>query len=227
MTSESFSDATIVESWGINASPWTAAVREGQIDSRTRVTDRAVLDAVLRLKPKSVLDIGCGEGWLSRAVAAQNIKVVGIDVVPQLVEAAKQAGGGDFRVLSYEDLALGRMQLSVDVAVCNFALIGKESVEGLFATIPSLLTDEGAFVVQTLHPLMVCGELPYQDGWRKGSWAGCGKDFINPAPWYFRTMESWTSLFFSNGLRLCELLEPVHPVTQKPASAIFIAAPAK
>jgi 2-polyprenyl-3-methyl-5-hydroxy-6-metoxy-1,4-benzoquinol methylase len=223
MTSESFNDATIVESWGMNARPWTAAVREGQIESRTQVTDRAILDTVLRLKPKSVLDIGCGEGWLSRAVAARSIEVVGIDVVPHLVDAARLAGGGDFRVLSYEDLASGRLQVSMDVAVCNFALIGRESVEGLFAAIPALLTAEGAFVVQTLHPLMVCGDLPYQDGWRKGSWAGWGKDFISPAPWYFRTMESWISLFVSNGFRVDELLEPVHPVTQKPASAIFVA----
>ena len=35
MTSDPLSDARIVDSWGKNASPWTAAVRENQIASRT------------------------------------------------------------------------------------------------------------------------------------------------------------------------------------------------
>ncbi|MDD5275334.1 MAG: hypothetical protein PHR16_04550 [Methylovulum sp.] len=47
MNTEAFSDARIVESWGINALPWTAAVREGQIESRKQVTDQAIIDAIL------------------------------------------------------------------------------------------------------------------------------------------------------------------------------------
>ena len=52
---------------------------------------------------------------------------------------------------------------------------------------------------------------------------GFSKDFINPAPWYFRTLESWVVLFVDSGFRLLELREPLHPTSRKPASAIFIA----
>lgn len=222
MNTEPFSDAKIVESWGINALPWTAAVREGQIESRKQITDHAIIDAILSRLPRSVLDIGCGEGWLVRELAARNMHVVGTDVVPKLIEEAQRSGGGDFRVLSYEEIAAGKLRVSVDVVACNFALLGKESVEGVFGAVPSLLKSHGTFVVQTLHPVMACGDLPYRDGWREGSWAGFSTDFSNPAPWYFRTLENWIKLFVDSGFRLREVREPRHPKTQKPASIIFV-----
>ncbi|MDT8399726.1 MAG: methyltransferase domain-containing protein [Pseudomonadales bacterium] len=186
MNTEPFSDAKIVESWGRNALPWIAAVREGQIESRRQITDQAIIDVISSRLPHSVLDIGCGEGWLARELAARGMHVVGTDVVPKLVEEARRAGGGDCRVLSYEEIAAGKLKVSVDVVVCNFALLGKESVEGVFGAVPSLLNPQGAFVVQTLHPVLACGDLPYRDGWRQGSWAGFSTAFSDPAPWYFR-----------------------------------------
>jgi hypothetical protein len=99
----------------------------------------------------------------------------------------------------------------------------KESVDGLFGAIPALMKSHGSFIVQTLHPLTACGDLPYQDGWREGSWYGFSAAFTDPAPWYFRTLESWIALFKSNGFQLLEMREPCHPKTEKPVSVIFIA----
>ncbi len=223
MSIDPLSDAKIVDSWGKNTSPWTAAVHEGQIESRTLITKQAIVDAILSRSPPSVLDIGCGEGWLTRELVAKEIHVVGVDVVPGLIEQAQRAAGGDFRVVSYEEIAAGKLKVSVDVIVCNFALLGKASVEGVFRTIPSLLNSHGSFIVQTFHPIVACGDFPYRDGWREGSWAGFSPDFTNPAPWYFRTLESWIKLFRDSGFRLLEVREPLHPKTQKPASVFFIA----
>lgn len=60
------------------------------------------------------------------------------------------------------------------------------------------------------------------DGWREGSWAGCGDDFGAPAPWYFRTLENWRYLFAVHDLRLVTTLEPLHPMTKAPASIVFV-----
>ena len=217
-----FSDAKIVDSWHQNAKAWTVAVREEQIASRKLVTNQAIVDAVLSRTPQSVLDIGCGEGWLARQLSAQGIQVLGVDVVPELIEQARTIGNTQFELLSYEDIGAGRLQAKFDVAVANFSLIGKESVINLFQAVPALLTPEGTFIVQTIHPVVGCGEQQYQDGWRVGSWAGFSPDFVDPAPWYFRTLESWTRLFVDSGLRLVELREPLHPDTGKPASVIFM-----
>jgi 2-polyprenyl-3-methyl-5-hydroxy-6-metoxy-1,4-benzoquinol methylase len=224
MSLDPLSDAKIIDSWHTNATPWTSAVREQRIESRKLVTDAAVVDTVMSRRPSSVLDIGCGEGWLSRALASRGVaRVVGVDVVPALIDQAAAAGGGEFRVASYEEIARGALDVRVDVAVANFALIGKEAVDDLIRTSPQLLNPGGALVVQTLHPVVAAGDLPYEDGWRKGSWAGFSEDFSDPAPWYFRRLETWVALIASSRLRLIEMREPIHPTTRKPASVIFVA----
>jgi 2-polyprenyl-3-methyl-5-hydroxy-6-metoxy-1,4-benzoquinol methylase len=223
MSIDPLSDARIVESWRKNARPWVSAVRDQKIESRKLVTNHAIVEAVMRRSPLTALDIGCGEGWLARELSEHGMQVVGVDVVPDLIEQARRAGGGEFRVASYEDIAAGRLDVQVDAVIANFSLIGKESVEGVLRRAPSLLTNDGALFIQTLHPVTACGKLPYVDGWREGSWAGFDDDFSDPAPWYFRTMESWLQLLGESGFQTVKTHEPLHPATGRPASVIFIA----
>ena len=212
-------DTKIIASWGKNTAPWVQAVREGEIASRTLVTNRAIVDTVRSLGPATGIDIGCGEGWLVRAL--DGVAMLGVDVVPGLVEAARQAGGGDFRTMSYEEIAQGGLDLAFDVAICNFSLLGEESVAGLFRAAPGFLRPGGHFVVQTMHPVAACGDAPYRDGWREGSWAGFNAGFTDPPPWYFRTLGSWVKLYAEHGFHLLELREPIHPKTGMPASLIL------
>lgn len=220
-TMKNFSDQKIVQSWQKNAQPWVAAVRRGEIESRVLVTNNAILDAVLQRTPNTVLDVGCGEGWLVRELGKAGINTLGIDVVQALVDAATKAGGGRFKRLAFEELSPHVVHEKFDVMVANFSLMGNASVEHVFQQASLLLNPGGAFIVQTLHPVAGCGEGPYADGWRQGSWTGFSDHFSDPAPWYFRTLETWATLFQANGLRLNKLVEPLNPKTKNPASVIF------
>lgn len=222
MSIDPLSDAKVLDSWNRNALPWTAAVREERIESRNLATNAAVVDAILSRSPRSLLDIGCGEGWLCRALNAKGIETIGLDAVPALIDRARELGG-DFQVASYDDIAKGVIKTKSDAAVANFALIGKETVDLLVGAVPALLNPGGVFIVQTMHPVVAGGDEPYVDGWRAGSWAGFSQDFSDPAPWYFRTIESWVRLFRSAGLANLEIREPINPQTRKPASIIFLA----
>ncbi|MGO4520660.1 class I SAM-dependent methyltransferase [Dyella sp. 2RAF44] len=216
------SEALILDAWHANAQAWERAVREGRIASRKLVTDQAIVEAVLSRSPRTVIDLGCGEGWLARTLAHEGVQVVGVDAIPSLVEAAQAQGGGDFRVISYDEVAAGALTERADVVVCNFSLLGGASVDALLAAVPALLEPGGALLIQTLHPLTADVQ-PYADGWREGSWVGCGEGFEQPAPWYFRTLGSWVSTLEAAGLTLLGLQEPIHPHTGRPASAIFLA----
>jgi len=217
-------DAKIIESWKKNAEPWTRAIRAQAIASRRLVTDRAIVDAVMATTPESALDLGCGEGWLARTLLAQGIQVLGVDVVPELVVRAREASpGGDFRVASYEEIARGALETRFDTNVANFSLIGAEAVDDLIAATPGLLNAGGSLVIQTLHPAFNAGDR-YETGWRTGSWTGFSDDFVDPPPWYFRTLADWIGLLIRSGLRLESLREPIHPETGKPASIILTAA---
>ena len=212
----------ILECWHQNAEPWTDAIRNAEIASRVLATNHAVEAAVLATRPGSVLDVGCGEGWLVRRMLALGIPARGLDVIPALVDSAN-AQGGEFAVASYEDIAAGRVAWQADTVSCNFALIGEEATAQLLRGVHRLLHPGGHFVVQTLHPVEACGQMPYQDGWRQGSWDGFSQRFVNAAPWYFRTLESWRALFAACGLRLVSEHWPVHPRTGRPASVVFVA----
>ncbi|MCK9605800.1 MAG: class I SAM-dependent methyltransferase [Methylomonas sp.] len=216
-------DRRILVSWATNAGPWTAAVREGQIASRRLATDRAIIDAVVDCAPQSVLDIGCGEGWLVRALTERGIQAAGVDAIPILIEQARQAGPETYYLASYQDIAHGRFRFQADALVCNFSLFGKTSVEALFAAAAGLLPAHGRLIVQTLHPHATCSDQPYKDGWRAGSWQGFSPDFSNPPPYYFRTLSNWVDLFVGNGFEIVEIREPNDPDSNQPLAILFMA----
>jgi len=212
----------IINTWFKNAIPWIKAVRNDEIESRVLITNKSILECILKKSPGHVLDIGCGEGWLVRALSFQGINAVGVDIVPELITAALDKNLGDYRVLSYEDISTGKIEEFFDVIACNFSLLGKDSVNDLFKQVPLMLNNDGHLIVQTIHPLTTCGINVYEDGWRKGSWHGFSHQFTDPAPWYFRTLESWKNLFNNHQFEINEILEPINPKTGEFASIIFV-----
>jgi 2-polyprenyl-3-methyl-5-hydroxy-6-metoxy-1,4-benzoquinol methylase len=213
----------IIRSWNSNAGPWARAIQAGRIQSRRLVTDQAIVDAVRSVGAHRVLDLGCGEGWLARSLTAAGMSVTGVDVVPALIAEARRLGGGAFHVQDYRTIADRQWRCGLfDAAVCNFSLLGEDSVESLIRSIGGYLDNPGHLVVQTLHPVAACGDNPYEDGWRAGNWLGFGAEFTDPAPWYFRTLESWLSMLRRHGFEVLECREPAAPDAIAPASAVFI-----
>jgi len=220
---KALSDEKIIDSWNKNVSPWIEAIRKGEIASRVQTTNRAIIEAIKGCQPKTVLDIGCGEGWLVRGLTILGIDALGIDVVPELINSAINEGGGKYEVLSYEDISYETLNEKYDVVVSNFALLGERSVVNVFREISSILSKGGYFIVQTIHPISGCGEEEeYIDGWREGTWKGFNKMFTDPAPWYFRTIDSWKTLFETNGFSIEKIIEPVNEDTGVASSIVFV-----
>jgi 2-polyprenyl-3-methyl-5-hydroxy-6-metoxy-1,4-benzoquinol methylase len=227
-----FNDKQVLTSWIANADAWTNAIKNQEIESRRLVTNQAMIDAITCYHPSSVLDMGCGEGWLVRELANRGVVAVGLDAIPELIANAKILGG-EFYLVSYEDICLENFQYpSVDAMLSkerfstiafNFSLVGKEAVEGVIKSVKRYLGNFGNIFIQTVHPLIATGEFPYEDGWRLETWDGFGSNFVEPSPWYFRTVGSWVNLLVSSGFNILECREPINPKTQKPASLILIA----
>jgi hypothetical protein len=126
-------------------------------------------------------------------------------------------------VLDYAGLADRELGCETcDTAVCNFSLLGNDSVEAMLRALSWYLRRRGRLIVQTLHPRAACGDAPYEDGWREGSWRGFGPGFTSPAPWYFRTLDSWLRMLRRCGFELEEMREPTLPDSSVPASVLFM-----
>ncbi|HEX2059363.1 MAG TPA: class I SAM-dependent methyltransferase [Thermoanaerobaculia bacterium] len=197
-------------SWIANAARWTDAVRNRTIESRRLVTDAAIVDAILERRPRTVLDLGCGEGWLARALAAHGVSVTGVDASPALVDAAREKGGGTFHVQPYDRLALDG---KYDVVAANFSLL-EENLQPVFRALHPLTQD--AMIIQTVHPAFVERDAPYVDGWREDATWG------EPMPWYCRTVGSWLRLFRECGFAIESIREPLHPERAQPLSIVFV-----
>ena len=215
-------ESTLLQSWHHNARAWTEAVRSGAIESRRQVTDQAMLLAVMGRQPERVLDLGCGEGWLLRALAERGLEAVGVDGDPTLVEAARVAGSSPVHVASYEDLVEAKVDIGrdYDLICANFSLLQQDIIP-LLAAMNALLVPGGALVIQTLHPWSVAAG-DYQDGWREETFDGLQGDW-QPMPWYFRTLSSWLNALDMAGLQLTGLREPQHPQSPVPQSLLMIA----
>ncbi len=217
-------EAQILDTWHQNAKQWIRAIDNQEIESRNLVTNQAIIDAVLSLKPNTVWDVGCGEGWLCRALQQNGMATFGTDAIPGLIGAATLKGGS-YAVATYQQIIAGSYlpPEKFEAILFNFALFGNEMVEALLKAIHDLILPAGHLIIQTLHPHTTCGNAAYQDGWRAGSWAGFSDTFCNPAPWYFRTLEGWITLLHNCGFQIHFIKEPIHPNTKKPASLILIA----
>jgi 2-polyprenyl-3-methyl-5-hydroxy-6-metoxy-1,4-benzoquinol methylase len=214
--------ARMLRSWDSNADAWTDAVRERRIASRRAGTDDAIVAAVLRSKPANVLDVGCGEGWLARALAAHSCRVVGIDASEALVASARNLGGGMFVAMTYEAIGARAAELGApfDVAVCNFSLLEAE-LAPLLDALRGVLAPHGRLVIQTVHPWVACGDAPYVDGWREETFASFGGGFTAPMPWYFRTFAAWVDAIGAARFAIGRIVEPVDAQSGRPLSLLI------
>lgn len=213
----------IIQSWKANAANWITIIEGNGIESRKLATNKAIVDEVCNAEAVSILDIGCGEGWLAKELSVKGMDVTGIDVIPELVEKARQQVRGEFIVASYEDIYLRKILFSkfFDAIVINFALIAKESAENLLASLPAYLSPTGKLFIQTLHLYSRKAAGDYTSGWKDSSWDGLGSQFTMPYQWFFRTLEDWLKLLDKSGFSKVKITNVLHPNTGSPLSVIF------
>lgn len=215
-------ESILLQSWHANADAWIEVIRSGAIESRQQVTDQAILLAIMGRQPERVLDLGCGEGWLLRALADRGIDAAGVDGDATLIEAARAAGSTNVHVASYQTLVEAEVDIGgdYDLICANYSLLHQDIIP-LLAAMNALLLPGGALIIQTLHPWGVAAG-DYQDGWREEAFAGF-KGQWQPMPWYFRTLSSWCNALDMAGFHIVSLQEPQHPQSTVPQSLLLIA----
>jgi 2-polyprenyl-6-hydroxyphenyl methylase/3-demethylubiquinone-9 3-methyltransferase len=109
----------------------------------------------LPLRGARVLDVGCGAGLLSEALAREGAQVTALDLAPELVEVAKlhllESGlQVDYRLISVEALA-EEMPGAFDAITCMEMLEHVPDPGSVLAACATLLKPGGKLFVSTLN----------------------------------------------------------------------------
>jgi len=107
------------------------------------------------LRGARVLDVGCGAGLLSEALAREGAQVVALDLAPELVEVAKlhllESGlQVDYRLVSVEALA-AEMPAGFDAITCMEMLEHVPDPGSVLEACAALLKPGGKLFVSTLN----------------------------------------------------------------------------
>jgi SAM-dependent methyltransferase len=138
---------------------------EGDLWHRTLI-DPPLLDLAGNVDGIRVLDLACGNGYLSRRFARQGDAVTGVDANAPLIERvrvreAREPLGITFHVADAANLEMLE-DGAFDLVVCNMALMDIENAAGAIREVARVLQQEGRFVVGLSHP---CFDKINTSGW--------------------------------------------------------------
>lgn len=102
---------------------------------------------------RNVLDVGCGDGQISRVLAAAGATVLGVDPTRRHIEVARERGGGPIYELGFAtQLPVGDESQDAVVACLVFEHI--DEVDAAIAEVARVLKPGGRFSFFLNHPLL-------------------------------------------------------------------------
>jgi len=173
---------------------------------------------------RRVLDVGCGEGQLSRRIAGLGAEVVGLDPTRAQIRAARDRGGGaHFVQARAEQLPCG--DAAFDAVVVCLALEHVDPFEPAIAEVARVLALGGRFVLVLAHPLL---QAP-GSGWVEDAGAGeaywkvgaylrddVALDQVAPGihlPFAHRPLGRYVHVMGRHGLVVDDMVEPPPPAS--------------
>jgi SAM-dependent methyltransferase len=207
--------------------PWREEWEEQADDWVELTTDDPFYDllnqpAFLELLPEPgrlTVDIGCGEGRLTRELTRRGHRVVAVDGSPRLARAA--ARHREATAVAVGDVVGVPIASSVaDLAVCFMVLMDIEDLESAVAEIARILAPGGVVCAAILHPIITSGLFVPDDPNRTFSMGEYRRpmrhvlDITRPGGDVFRfriehrPMEDYSRAFEAAGLAITALREP-------------------
>jgi SAM-dependent methyltransferase len=133
---------------------------EGDLWHRA-IIDPMTMKLVGNVAGKDVLDLGCGNGYLSRRLARQGARIVAIDSSPGMIRMAEardpeHALSIDYRVTEASDLS-SMGDSSFDVVVANMSIMDIPDAEAAIIEVGRVLRAGGRLVASVCHPCFDTG----------------------------------------------------------------------
>lgn len=159
------------EKWLINASYWLQKnyIHFGLKEFLAQKLDEIVKSKYQQEEELSILDVGCGSGWVVDVLPSEKLSYLGIDFIPQFISSLKQrhkdSPNINFKTVDIEeDLSMNGLPAS-QIVVCCLTLIETAYLGEVFSNLKKLTTDNGTLLIIGLNPYseMIRYSLDYQE----------------------------------------------------------------
>jgi 2-polyprenyl-3-methyl-5-hydroxy-6-metoxy-1,4-benzoquinol methylase len=206
------------EAWNEGAGEWVERIRSG-MGGRVHAHD-ASLYALLPPPSGLTLDVGCGEGRVSRELATRGYDVVGYDASEMLVAKAHEAHPeGRYEVAQIDALPLD--DATAELIVCVNVLPHIHDLAGAARALARVLAPGGMLLIGTIHPIAHAGtydeetgELRIQNYYgREPESVPLGEHTVHHQR---RTIEDYLRTFLVAGFALADLREVPGPSGSAP-----------
>ncbi|MEU6439989.1 class I SAM-dependent methyltransferase [Streptomyces sp. NPDC047046] len=213
----------MTESWDTIADWYAELVRSGSaLHGFGRDTLLTHLPELLT--GQRVLDLGCGEGFIARAVADRGATVWGIDSSPRMIENARtaekrQPSGAVFSVDDGCTLATVATA-SVDWVTAGLSLNNVPDLDAALVAVHRVLAPGGVLIFTVPHP---CFEAPHAtwietgggttrrvvgDYLAEGFWRSSNPNGVRRAGNQHRKLSTYISALVRNGFEIAAVDEP-------------------
>jgi SAM-dependent methyltransferase len=139
------------DAWERNAADWVRWARKPGHDSYWRFHRARFLDLVPP-PGRLTLDVGCGEGRVTRDLAELRHRVTGIDASPTMIAAAKDADpGGDYVLADAARLPFADGH--ADLLVSFMSLMDVDDMPNAVREFARVLALDGQLALAVVHPI--------------------------------------------------------------------------
>ena len=192
----------------------------GQDISYRKVLVPTMMDFIMDCDPSSVIDLGCGSGYLTQEIALLGGSIVGIDLSPKSIELARQHFTDHenvaFEVMLIEDLP--KQQLGpFTTGVANMTFMTALDLDSVVKAVARVLIPGGMLIGAITHPCF----WPLYWGYDKESWFQYEHEVLVEAPFRISTsitdivtthihrpLERYLNAFSEAGFEIMDLIEP-------------------
>ena len=189
------SDKQISQAWDKLADKWANRFTEHGDMNRKYIIDPTLFRLMGKVKGLSILDAGCGHGYLCRLLAKKGANMVGVDLSKSFIEMARQKEkaaplGITYYHRSLSDLAIFQNE-TFDMVVSNLALMDVLDQKKAIGELHRVLKKNGRLIFSIMHPCFSSSPVH--------GWVRVPKDSQRKEDWiywkvdrYFdRSMEIW------------------------------------
>ncbi len=163
----------------------------------------------------TVLDAGCGEGYLARILARRGASVTGIDISPRLVEIARAKDPQGNITYEVADLCqpLPAYKHHFDLIVSHFVLNDVYDYRGFIITLGSVAKPGGRLVLSMNNPysyVVRSHVTDYFDSGKAFPYRGMVEEGVK-VHFYHRTLQEYIDAFLAAGFQLQRLVDVPTP----------------